>query len=177
MRRHTITPRDNWQKRIEKVGVTFHTLADGTPYWDESAYWEFSAREIDRLEGATNEIQRLALAAGEVILNQNRLAQMGIPTAACDAIRTAWNAEPPALYGRLDLAYDGDSIKLLEYNADTPTAPSKQPLRNGTGCRTAFPMRTSSTRCTRSSSPSGKTSRTTPPRPSTSLTPAAKKIE
>ncbi len=47
---------------------------------------------------------------------------MGIPAAAHDAIRTAWNAEPPALYGRLDLAYDGDTIKLLEYNADTPTA-------------------------------------------------------
>jgi glutathionylspermidine synthase len=122
MRRRTVTPRDNWQKRVEKVGLTYHTLADGTPYWDESAYWEFSAREIDRLEAATNEIQRLALAAGDVILNQNRLAQMGIPAAAHDAIRTAWNAEPPALYGRLDLAYDGDTIKLLEYNADTPTA-------------------------------------------------------
>ncbi len=31
-------------------------------------------------------------------------------------------SEPPALYGRLDLAYDGRQIKLLEYNADTPTA-------------------------------------------------------
>jgi glutathionylspermidine synthase len=122
MRRRSVTPRDNWQKRVEKVGLTYHTLADGTPYWDESAYWEFSTREIDRLEAATNEIQRLALAAGDIILNQNRLAQMGIPSAAHDAIRTAWNAEPPALYGRLDLAYDGDTIKLLEYNADTPTA-------------------------------------------------------
>lgn len=122
MRRRTLTPRDNWQKKVEKIGLTYHTLADGTPYWDESAYWEFSAREIDRLEAATNEIQRLALAAGDVVLNRNRLAQMGIPAAAHDAIRTAWNAEPPALYGRLDLAFDGDTIKLLEYNADTPTA-------------------------------------------------------
>src|SRR5262249_5641336 len=30
---------------------------------------------------------------------------------------------PPAIYGRLDLAYDGiNPPKLLEYNADTPTA-------------------------------------------------------
>ena len=56
-----------------------------------------------------------------MILSQNRLAQMGIPAEAADAIRAAWNSEPPALYGRLDLAYDGKSIKLLEYNADTPT--------------------------------------------------------
>jgi glutathionylspermidine synthase len=121
MRRRTVTPRDHWQSRVEKIGLTFHTLPNGSPYWDETAYWEFSSRQIDRLEAATAEIQRLALAAGDVIVNQNRLGQMGIPAAAHDAIRAAWNSEPPALYGRLDLAYDGDTIKLLEYNADTPT--------------------------------------------------------
>jgi glutathionylspermidine synthase len=121
MRRFTVTPRNDWQRRVEKIGLTFHTLADGSPYWDESAYWQFSTAEIDRLEAATSEIQALALAAGDVILDQGRLAQMGIPEAAVPAIRAAWNAEPPALYGRLDLAYDGNTIKLLEYNADTPT--------------------------------------------------------
>jgi glutathionylspermidine synthase len=121
MRRLTVSPRSDWQKRVERVGLTYHTLADGSPYWDESAYWEFTATEIDRLEAATAEVQRLALAAGDVILNQDRLAEMGIPAAAAPAIRSAWNSEPPALYGRLDLAYDGTTIKLLEYNADTPT--------------------------------------------------------
>jgi glutathionylspermidine synthase len=121
MRRLITNPRKDWQARVERVGITFHTLADGSPYWDESAYWEFSAAEIDRLEAATAEIQRLSLAAGDVILDQDRLEQMGIPAAAGPAIRAAWNGEPPALYGRLDLAYDGSSIKLLEYNADTPT--------------------------------------------------------
>jgi glutathionylspermidine synthase len=121
MRRLTTSLRSGWQKRVEKVGLTFHTLADGTPYWDESAYWEFSSAEIDRLEAATAELQKLALAAGDVILDQDRLSQMRIPKAAAAAIRAAWNCEPPAIYGRLDLAYDGNSIKLLEYNADTPT--------------------------------------------------------
>ena len=37
-------------------------------------------------------------------------------------IKQAWEDEPPALYGRFDLAYDGEQLKLLEYNADTPTA-------------------------------------------------------
>ncbi|MGA2217549.1 MAG: glutathionylspermidine synthase family protein [Terracidiphilus sp.] len=32
-------------------------------------------------------------------------------------LREAGNSEPPALYGRLDLAYDGRQIKLLEWNA------------------------------------------------------------
>jgi len=121
MRRLVVNPRNDWQNRVERVGLTYHTLADGAPYWDESAYWEFRSSEIDRLEAATAEIQRLALAAGDVIIDQDRLAQMGIPAAAAPAIRSAWNSEPPALYGRFDLAYDGTTIKLLEYNADTPT--------------------------------------------------------
>jgi len=121
MRRLKLTPRNNWQQCVERVGLTYHTLEDGSPYWDESACWEFTAAEVDRLEAATSEIHALALAAGDVILNQDRLSQMGIPADVADAIRTSWNSEPPALYGRLDLAYDGNSIKLLEYNADTPT--------------------------------------------------------
>lgn len=40
-----------------------------------------------------------------------------------NAIVWSWNEEPPAIYGRFDLAYDGiHPPKLLEYNADTPTA-------------------------------------------------------
>lgn len=121
MQRKQIAPRADWQAKVERVGLTYHTVADGTPYWDETACWEFTAAEIDRIEAATAEIQEMALAAGERILAEDRLAEMGIPSTAADAIRAAWNSEPPALYGRLDLAYDGHQIKLLEYNADTPT--------------------------------------------------------
>jgi glutathionylspermidine synthase len=122
MRRHAISPRRNWQKSVEQVGLTYHTLDDGSPYWDESAYWEFTSAEVDRLEAATAEIQRLALAAGDAILERNWLERMQIPAAAAQRIRETWQSEPPALYGRLDLAFDGRQIKLLEYNADTPTA-------------------------------------------------------
>jgi glutathionylspermidine synthase len=115
-------PRSGWQQKVAETGLTCHTLDDGSPYWDESAYWEFSAAEIDRIEAATAEIQQMALAAGDHILEHNRLAGMGIPELAAARIRETWNSEPPALYGRLDLAYDGRQIKLLEYNADTPTA-------------------------------------------------------
>jgi glutathionylspermidine synthase len=121
MRRHTIAPRRNWQQAVERVGLTYHTLDDGSPYWDESAYWEFSAAEVDRLEAATAEIQRLVLAAGDVILERGWLEKMHIPAKAAAYIRQTWQSEPPALYGRLDLAFDGRQIKLLEYNADTPT--------------------------------------------------------
>jgi glutathionylspermidine synthase len=105
-----------------KTGLTFNLLPDGSPYWDESVHWELSLAEVDRIEEATAEIQTLALAAGEHIIQRNRFAEMGIHPAAVESIRASWIAEPPSLYGRLDLAYDGQQIKLLEYNADTPTA-------------------------------------------------------
>jgi glutathionylspermidine synthase len=122
MRRHCIAPRPNSQSTVAHSGLTYHTQSDGTPYWDESGFWEFTSSEIDRLEAATAEIQRLAVNAGNHILDHNRLAKMKIPAAAAMRIREIWNSEPLALYGRLDLAFDGRQIKLLEYNADTPTA-------------------------------------------------------
>jgi glutathionylspermidine synthase len=121
MRRHSIQPRRDWQKRVEQTGLTYHSLA-GSPYWDESACWEFSSVEVDRIEAATSEIQRLCLAAGDHIIEKNRFAEMSIPPEAIPHIIETWQQEPPALYGRIDLAYDGNHLKLLEYNADTPTS-------------------------------------------------------
>jgi len=121
MQRHRIMARPEWRSDVERVGLTYHTVGTQA-YWDESAYWEFTAVEIDRIESATAELQKMCLAAGDFILNHDRLTSMGIPEAAQERIRETWEAEPPALYGRMDLAYNGRELKLLEYNADTPTA-------------------------------------------------------
>jgi glutathionylspermidine synthase len=121
MRRHTTQPRPDWQKRVEQTGLTYHSMG-GSPYWDESAYWELSSAEVDLIEAATSEIQRLCLVAGDHIVEKNRFAEMCIPPEAIPHIIETWEQEPPALYGRIDLAYDGNHLKLLEYNADTPTS-------------------------------------------------------
>ncbi|MCU1320448.1 MAG: glutathionylspermidine synthase [Acidobacteriaceae bacterium] len=126
MQRTPITPRSDWQKQVEAKGLLFHTLEDGTPYWDESAAYHFSAAEIDTLEAAGNELQTMCLAAAQHIIDNKRYAELDIPTQAIPAIEWAWNAEPPALYGRFDISWAGTSSgqtpKLLEYNADTPTS-------------------------------------------------------
>ncbi len=121
MRRHTLSPRRGWQGLVAGQGLSFHSVGE-RPYWDESAYWEFSSAEIQRLETAAAELQQMCLAAGDHILRYDRLAEMHIPAGAEAAIRASWEDEPPALYGRMDLAFDGRSLKLLEYNADTPTS-------------------------------------------------------
>jgi glutathionylspermidine synthase len=46
-----------------------------------------------------------------------------IPPLAIPLIERSFNADEPSILGRFDLAYDGHSPpKMLEYNADTPTA-------------------------------------------------------
>ena len=41
----------------------FYHTADGVPYWDESAYYEFTAAEIDTLEAATYALDTMCLDA------------------------------------------------------------------------------------------------------------------
>jgi len=123
MQRLSITPRENWQQKVEAVGLTFHTLDNGQPYWDESAAYEFTAAEVDILEAAGNTLQEMCLAAAQHVIDEKRYAELDIPEAAIEAIEWAWENEPPALYGRFDLAWNGTGTpKLLEYNADTPTS-------------------------------------------------------
>ena len=52
MRRHRCDPRPNWQSRVEEKGLVFHTTEDGAAYWNESAFYELSAREVDLLSPA-----------------------------------------------------------------------------------------------------------------------------
>jgi len=122
MERIDISPRPGWEREMERLGLLWHT-AGGEPYWNESAYYRFTADEVDRIETATAELQRLCLDAGQHVIDERRFAQLGIPDWIVPYLERAWNEEPPALFhGRFDLGYDGREIKLFEYNADTPTA-------------------------------------------------------
>ena len=128
MKRISLTPRNDWQQKVEREGLTFHSPAGMEPehYWDESAAYQFTAAEIDTLEAAGEELQSLCLAAAQHVIDQQRYAEIGVPAAAIPMIEWAWNLEPPALYGRFDLSWagaaSGSAPKLLEYNADTPTS-------------------------------------------------------
>ena len=123
MRRVSCLPRNGWQLEVEALGLTWHTHANGSPYWNESACYVFSAAQVDDLEQATNDLHQLCLQAVEHVIAQDRFAALGIPPAAIPMIRRSWQEQAPSLYGRFDLAYDGvHPPKMLEYNADTPTS-------------------------------------------------------
>lgn len=121
MQRYIVKPRKDWEKKVEELGLIYHHT--GTEiYWDESIYYRFSPSEIDVLETATNELERMSLEAVQFVIDNNRFADLGIPQSVRPRIAESWEAEPPSIYGRFDLMFDGTyPPKLLEYNADTPT--------------------------------------------------------
>ncbi|MDZ4858444.1 MAG: glutathionylspermidine synthase family protein [Candidatus Hydrogenedentes bacterium] len=121
MERQPLTPRRDWRQKVEDLGFLYHS--DGGPYWTDDSCYVFSDAEIAQLEVATNELQRLCLEAVDHVIQRGRFAELGIPANVALFIKRAWDDEPPAIYGRFDLVYDGRAEpKLLEYNADTPTA-------------------------------------------------------
>jgi glutathionylspermidine synthase len=122
--RRQIVPRvrDNWQAKVEKIGFHFYEV-DGRPYWDESAYYEFTVFEIDYLEGVTEELYGMCLNLVDHVIRNNLYERIGIPGEWADYIEKSWTEKAPSIYGRFDLRYDGATEpRLLEFNADTPTA-------------------------------------------------------
>ncbi len=113
--------RADWQKKVESLGLAWHS-AKGA-YWNESAYYSFTMDEVLKLEHATNTLHGMCLTAAQHIIDNRLYATLGIPPRVVPFIESSWEQEPPSLYGRFDLAYDGlGPPKLLEYNADTPTS-------------------------------------------------------
>ncbi|SFL28693.1 glutathionylspermidine synthase family protein [Methylorubrum salsuginis] len=124
MRRVPIGERPDWRERAKAAGFTFHTF-DGAPYWDESHAYAFTLREIEEdIEGPAGELHALCRAfAAQAVEDERILTSLRIPETAWDAVRDSWRRGDPGLYGRLDFSYGGAGpAKLLEYNADTPTA-------------------------------------------------------
>jgi len=121
MYRCAMQPRADWPARLDRIGLTYHSLDGG--YWREDAAYEFSGSQIDCLESATASLHRLCVDAVERIIRDNRFADLRIPEEWRPRIIDSWERQEPSLYGRFDFWYDGvGAPKLLEYNADTPTS-------------------------------------------------------
>jgi len=122
MQRHRCHPRTDWPAKVEEVGLTYHTHDEGI-YWDESACYELTADEVNALEAAANTLHPLCIEAAEAVIENAWWSRLGIPAVAVPSVLRSWERDDFSLYGRFDLSYDGITPpKLLEYNADTPTA-------------------------------------------------------
>jgi glutathionylspermidine synthase len=141
MKRHRIAPRSDSRAKVEQIGLTYHSHENG-PYWDESAYYEFTASEIDVLEKAAATLHKLCIEAAGAIIENGWWDRLGIPGVAVPVIEASWERDDFSLYGRFDVAYDGaQPPKLLEYNADTPTALVEASVAQWFWLQEMFPQR------------------------------------
>ncbi len=122
MRRMTLEPRPDWLARLSALGMDL-AANPTSPYWREDAAYSFSEREVETLHEAADELLDMITAATTHVIETDRFAELGIPPTLRDVVTRSWRAKEPSLYGRFDFRFDGEGPpKLLEYNADTPTA-------------------------------------------------------
>jgi len=109
---------------LEGIGFYWHTDPDSTPYV-ASEIVEITPDEADAYYEASNELYEMFAEAGEYVIENDLFHEIGIPFNLVDAIKMSWDNDIHwHLYGRFDFAggLDGKPIKLIEFNADTPTA-------------------------------------------------------
>lgn len=124
MLRKQFPKRADWEKKCKEVGFDFHSIpsSDGTPYWQEGVAYEMTAAEIDNIDNATYDLYHLCIEhAGAVVKSGDYPTEYGFDEREISLIEQSWVRQDLDLYGRFDLAFDGQAIKMLEFNGDTPT--------------------------------------------------------
>jgi len=116
-----VTPLDD--ATLEELGFTWHTDSDGTHYVADRLV-EISSDEAEAYYIAANELYDMYVEAAEHVIKNELFFELGIPFNLIESIKKSWENDVHwHIYGRFDLAggIDGKPIKLIEFNADTPT--------------------------------------------------------
>ncbi|QOR01176.1 MULTISPECIES: glutathionylspermidine synthase family protein [unclassified Campylobacter] len=109
---------------LDQMGFSWHTDKDGSDYLDPNLVC-VKESEANAYYDAVNELYDMFVAAAQEVIDNDRFDELGIPFNLVEAIKMSWaNDVHWHLYGRFDLAggLDGKPIKLIEFNADTPTS-------------------------------------------------------
>ncbi len=108
---------------LEEIGFAWHTDPDNTMYVANQAI-AVTQEQAEAYYQAANELYDMFIEAAQYVIDNNLFFELGIPFNITEAIKMSWAEDIHwHLYGRFDFAggLDGSPIKLLEFNADTPT--------------------------------------------------------
>jgi len=119
MKRTSITPRQNWEQKVIDQGFLFYKHES---YYNETIAYEFNNEEIDLIETATSDLFEMCLEVVEYVIKNKLWDEFFIPKQYAELIEWSWQNDQPSFYGRFDLAFNNGQVKLLEFNADTPTS-------------------------------------------------------
>ena len=124
MQRIPVNERSDLARAAAEHGFEYQA-GKGVTGWDERAYYHFSGRQIEEdLATPAGELESICFELVEQAANDETiLSRLGIAEPFWDYVADSWRNGEKNLCGRMDFSYDGQaSAKLLEYNADTPTA-------------------------------------------------------
>lgn len=122
MKLKKINPLDNGY--LESIGFGWHTDLDGSRYIADELV-SITDDEAEKFYEAANELYDMYVAAAKYVIDNDLFHELGIPFNLVDIIKASWENDVHwHIYGRFDLAggIDGKPIKLIEFNADTPTS-------------------------------------------------------
>ncbi len=111
-------------KTLEELGFSWHTDSDGSKYVSDELV-QVTQNEAEAYYEATNTIYDMYVEAAEYVIENDLFFDLGIPFNLVDIIKKSWENDVHwHIYGRFDLCggIDGVPIKLIEFNADTPTS-------------------------------------------------------
>ncbi|WP_104746413.1 glutathionylspermidine synthase family protein [Helicobacter bilis] len=111
------------KQEFEHMGLLWHTDPDNTDYISNELI-HVSEAEADAYYDACNELYDMYVEAAGYVIENNLFYELDIPNSLVDTIVQSFEEDVHwHIYGRFDLAggLDGSPIKLLEFNADTPT--------------------------------------------------------
>ena len=109
---------------LESSGFYWHTDHDNTSYVADELVL-VSNTEVEAYYEAANELYDMFSQAGQHVIDNDLFHELNIPFNLVELIKNSWENDVHwHLYGRFDFAggIDGKPIKLIEFNADTPTS-------------------------------------------------------
>ena len=109
---------------LESIGFTWHTDSDDSSYICDKLV-VISEDEANAYYEATNELYDMVTETAQFVIDNELFHELNIPFNLVELVKESWENDVHwHLYGRFDFAggVDGKPIKLLEFNADTPTS-------------------------------------------------------
>ncbi len=125
MHRKIFKKRDNYHERLNEIGFQYHSVlsSDNEEYWTEGVAYQFTLKQIEEIESVTQNLHEMCLeTVNEIIKSGDYPDEFRLNEHSKALIEQSWENDDIHIYGRFDLLVEpSGTIKMYEYNADTPT--------------------------------------------------------
>ena len=120
--RRTLPRDDAFPIRAEALGFGFHS-PEGREYWARDACYALTPGAVAAMEAAARELAPMIAAAVDRVVARGDYQAFGFTPRLAALVEQSHRLGEPSLYGRFDFRLDRDgSVKLYEFNAETPAA-------------------------------------------------------